>query len=102
MHPEPWVSAALMECSLQHGKPMFSSHAQRSQFLSGMQTLFKSCYQRMVLPKLPHSQASRMRNASAWPSAGSRHTPVTDCRVASQLLITISAAVNFSSLSQAR
>ncbi|QMV74086.1 hypothetical protein HS961_15265 [Comamonas piscis] len=91
LHPEPWVSAALMECSMQHGKPLFASHAQRSQFLSGMQSLFKTCYQRMVWPKLPHLPASRQR-----------HAPVTDCRVASQLLITISAAVNFSSLSQAR
>ena len=92
-----WVSAALMECSLQHGKPLFASHAQRSQFFSGMQSLFKTCYQRMVWPKLPHTQASRQR----W-SSGALQAPVTDCRVASQLLITISAAVSFANLSQAR
>ncbi len=95
LHPEPWVSAALMECSLQQGKPLFASHAQRSQFVSGMQSVFKTCYQRMVWPKLPHTQASRQR----W---GSSTAPLTDCRVASQLLITISAAVSFSNLSQAR
>jgi hypothetical protein len=97
LHPEPWVSAALMECSLQHGQPLFASHAQRSQFFSGMQSLFKTCYQRMVWPKLPHTQAGRQR----W-SSGALQAPVTDCRVASQLLITISAAVSFANLSQAR
>lgn len=101
LHPEPWVSAALMECSLQQGKPWFSSHTQRSQFLSGMQSLFKTCYQRMVWPKAAHTQAHRQHNALGLRCPDSRHSPVTDCRLASQLLITISAAVNFSSLSQA-
>ena len=102
MHPEPWVSAALMECSLQQGHATFSSHSQRSQFLSGMQSLFKTCYQRMVWPKTAQAQASRQRHAQAMLCPDARHSPVTDCRIASQLLITISAAVNFSSLSQAR
>ena len=95
LHPEPWVSAALMECSLQQGKPLFASHAQRSQFVSGMQSVFKTCYQRMVWPKLPHTQASRQR----W---GSSTAPLTDSRGASQLLITIGAAVSCSNLSQPR
>ena len=95
LHPEPWVATALMECSLQHGQPAFSSPAQRSQFFSGMQSLFKTCYQRRVWPKAGHPLAGRQR-----PASGGSRAPLTDCRVASQLLITISAAVNFSNLAR--
>ena len=52
--------------------------------------------------KTAQAQASRQRHAQAMLCPDARHSPVTDCRIASQLLITISAAVNFSSLSQAR
>lgn len=99
---EPWVAAALMECSLQRGSLSFSNQALRNQFFSGMQLLFKTCYQRMVWPEVTRLQLSRQRKTAGFISPRSQNAPVTDCRVASQLLITLSAAVNFSSLSQAR
>lgn len=93
---EPWIAAAVLECSLRPGQPQFMSDTVQAQFLSNMQTLFRACYQRIVWPEVALFQAGPARKQAAFFSPRSGNALVNDCRVASQLLITICAAINFS------
>ena len=93
---QPWISAAVLECSLRDGLPRFSSDATHTQFHSGMQALFRACYQRIVWPEMALFQSTTLRKQAAFFSPRTGNTLVSDCRLASQLLITISASINFS------
>lgn len=94
---EPWITAAVMECSLRQGQPQFASETLQAQFQSNMQTLFRACYQRIVWPEVALFQADETRKRAAFFSPRTGNSLVSDCRVASQLLITICASINFSS-----
>ena len=92
---EPWTAIAVMECALRKRQPQFMSESLQSQFKANMQTLFRACYQRIVWPEIALFQASGYRKQAAFFSPRSGNALVSDCRIASQLLITISAAMHF-------
>ncbi len=94
---QPWTAVAVMECALRQGQPQFMSDGIQAQFKANMQTLFRACYQRIVWPEVALFQASNHRKQAAFFSPRSSNALVSDCRIASQLLITINAAMHFAS-----
>ncbi len=91
----PWTAIAVMECTRHANQPQFMSEGMQAEFKANMQTLFRACYQRIVWPEVALLQAGGYRRQAAFFSPRSGNALVNDCRIASQLLITISAAMHF-------